>query len=278
LKNGLISSVFVSLRTDKYASAFSLQPKYLSSYKNSSGGHLGHLNEQLFHLISLQSVDSRILANKRELDKIPDRLAAAESVLDHARAREVEFKEKLESLTKQRRAREMDLEDSVARVKTLKGRVSEVKSNIEYQARLKEIDAAETSTRNVEDEILVLMESIEAMSADRKEVEETFQEASRQMEEIRAGVKESGSLLEQEIKALKSDREARAGEVDNELYQQYKSLMEEAHGLAVVLVRDRICNGCNMSIPPQLYNEVRSTDRIYTCPECSRMLYYKDKE
>lgn len=236
------------------------------------------MNEQLFHLISLQSIDSRILANKRELDKIPERLSAAEKVLDHARAREVEFKEKLESLTKQRRAREMDLEDSVTRVKTLKGRVSEVKSNIEYQARLKEIDAAETATRSVEDEILVLMESIEAMSADRKEVEETFQEANRQMEEIRAGVKESGSLLEQEIKALKSDREARLSEINDELYREYRNLMEKEHGLAVVLVRDRICHGCNMSIPPQLYNEVRSTDLIYTCPECFRMLYYKDKE
>ncbi len=236
------------------------------------------MNEQLFHLISLQSIDSRILANKRELDKIPGRLAGAEKVLDHARAKEVEFKDKLESLNKQKRAREIDLEDSVARVKTLKGRMSEIKSNVEYQARLKEIDAAEAATRSVEDEILVLMESIEAMSADRKEVEETFQEASRQMEEIKVGVKENGSLLEKEIKALKADREARVIEIEAELYQQYKSLMEEAHGLAVVLVRDQICHGCNMSIPPQLYNEVRSTDRIYTCSECSRILYYKENK
>jgi len=234
------------------------------------------LNEQLFHLISLQSIDSRILANKRELDKIPERLAAAEKVLDSARAKEAEFKEKLESLIKRRRGKEADLEDRLARVKTLKDRVSEVKSNVEYQARLKEINAAEAATRSLEDEVLALMESIEAMSADREEVEQAFQEASRQMEEIKAGVEERAAFLEQEIKELKSDREARRGNIDEELYLEYENIMEKENGLAVVLVKDRICHGCNMSIPPQLYNEVRSTDRIYTCPECFRMLYYKE--
>jgi len=40
-------------------------------------------------------------------------------------------------------------------------------------------------------------------------------------------------------------------------------------------VLDEHCQGCNMGIPPQLYNIVLRGENIETCPYCHRIMYYE---
>ena len=47
-------------------------------------------------------------------------------------------------------------------------------------------------------------------------------------------------------------------------------------GLAVVSVRNGTCQGCNMNIPPQLYNTLQRGLSIETCPSCHRIIYWED--
>ena len=51
------------------------------------------------------------------------------------------------------------------KVEKLKARTSEIKTNKEYPALLKEIETAEKENKAIEDEILVLMEKIDAAAA-----------------------------------------------------------------------------------------------------------------
>ena len=50
----------------------------------------------------------------------------------------------------------------------------------------------------------------------------------------------------------------------------------EARGLAVVSVRGGTCQGCNMNIPPQLYNVLQRGLSIETCPSCHRLIYWEE--
>jgi uncharacterized protein len=43
-----------------------------------------------------------------------------------------------------------------------------------------------------------------------------------------------------------------------------------------VEARNESCSGCFMSIPPQLFVNVKKNTEIITCPHCSRILYYKE--
>jgi len=49
-------------------------------------------------------------------------------------------------------------------------------------------------------------------------------------------------------------------------------------GLAVINVKNEICMGCFMNIPPQLYIEVQRENSLILCPQCSRILYHIDVE
>jgi predicted nucleic acid-binding Zn-ribbon protein len=52
-------------------------------------------------------------------------------------------------------------------------------------------------------------------------------------------------------------------------------LIESSGGIAVTEVKEEVCQGCNMNIPPQLYVEIKSNEEIIQCPQCRRILYYK---
>ena len=47
--------------------------------------------------------------------------------------------------------------------------------------------------------------------------------------------------------------------------------------LALAEVRNAACLSCHMQIPHQLYNEIRRCDRIITCPNCLRILFFSGK-
>jgi hypothetical protein len=47
-------------------------------------------------------------------------------------------------------------------------------------------------------------------------------------------------------------------------------------GLAVVAVRSGTCTGCNMNMPPQLYNTLQRGTSLETCPYCHRMIYWDE--
>ena len=40
-------------------------------------------------------------------------------------------------------------------------------------------------------------------------------------------------------------------------------------------VRDGICTGCRLQIPPQLIAQVKRSDDLHVCPYCRRMLYWE---
>jgi uncharacterized protein len=40
-------------------------------------------------------------------------------------------------------------------------------------------------------------------------------------------------------------------------------------------VRDGMCAGCRLQIPPQLIAQVKRSDDLQICPYCRRMLYWE---
>lgn len=44
--------------------------------------------------------------------------------------------------------------------------------------------------------------------------------------------------------------------------------------LAIVPIANKICSACGMSLPLSLIQAVRAADRLHTCPNCGRFLYY----
>ena len=84
----------------------------------------------------------------------------------------------------------------------------------------------------------------------------------------------------QEIEANIGTTEARRKELVDRVPKQICRLYERIHkrlGRAVVEVLEGHCSGCNLDVPPQMYNEIQRGDKIHQCPYCFRILFFKAK-
>jgi predicted nucleic acid-binding Zn-ribbon protein len=232
------------------------------------------LNEQLKLLIELQELDTAIESITDNMELLPRKLAQFEDPLKASRALSESIKKKAETLNKRKHAKDLELDDVQDKIDKLKTRSSDIKTNKEYEAHRKEIEVFENNIHKIEDEILVLMEEIEAFTGEVQMEEEKVKKAEEDFKKQEKLIEEEKNRLIMDIDKVKAKRNDFATRIDKDIYDQYMQKVDRLGGLAVVQVKNEICLGCNTNIPPQLYNDIKETDRTYTCYFCKRFLYY----
>ncbi len=235
------------------------------------------MNDHLKHLIALQDTDSQILFKQRFIEKVPKRIHEVDEPLKKAQAELETIRQKSKGMAKKRNEQEAHLEDIHAKVDKMKSRVSEIKTNKEYQAHLKEIEVFQHEISEVEENILVLMEQLDDSVQQEKEKEDIV---NREIEKINRFKKELDAevqLHQQELAVLQENRQEHIRVLDGETYNIYMTLIETKQGVAVTRARNEICQGCNMHVPPQLFVELKKNKDIIQCPQCGRILYYAEE-
>ena len=234
------------------------------------------MNEQLKLLIELQALDTAIVSIADNMDLLPRKLAQFEDPLKESRTLYESIKKKAETLNKKKHDKDLELDEVQDKIDKLKSRSSDIKTNKEYEAHRKEIEVFENNIHKIEDEILVLMEEIEAFEGAVQKEEEKVKKAEEDFKTQENLIGEKKNKLKLEIDMYKAKRNDFAARIDKDIYDQYMQKFDRLGGLAVVQVKNEICLGCNTNIPPQLYNDIKETDKTYTCYFCKRFLYYQD--
>lgn len=233
------------------------------------------MKDQLALLVQLQELDLQLNQQKGEQKNLPEKLKVSEQPLITARAAVAGAKTTLEGLNKERKEKEQALQAAEEKIVKLKGRLTELKTNKEYQAHLQEIESANTEKGKTEELLLMVMEKGDLL---RKEVaskeaalaaeEKAFSREKAEMDERLKQLSESARKLEQEWAAVSE-------KVDKKLLDEYKRLAAGRKGMAVAPLNGNICTGCHFSLPPQLVAEVKKGEKIHTCTYCHRILYVK---
>jgi hypothetical protein len=176
------------------------------------------------------------------------------------------------------RALEQSLADYENRIARSKTRMSEVKTNKEYQAILKEIEDFKTEIRRREDETLEVMEQMDVLSKEVKILEKEAAAHKSRMDADKKVLQEESDKLKERLDRLDSvAREVRA-RVDPALLKRCDFLFERQAGVAVASVEGGTCQICHLNIPPQKFNELQRDEQIMQCPHCHRFLYWTGHE
>ena len=80
--------------------------------------------------------------------------------------------------------------------------------------------------------------------------------------------------LKSEVADLYEKRKILVQSIGNSLYELYMSLMDCCEGSAVVEAADRVCKGCQLIMPRNIYLNVLSFAEVVHCPNCMRILYH----
>jgi predicted nucleic acid-binding Zn-ribbon protein len=121
-----------------------------------------------------------------------------------------------------------------------------------------------SSARSVQAKEKLLSERADELEVLRKSINKDAEVAKKKMAEI-----------EGKIAVIKVDRDKIAGGIKPDVLKRYGAIRMR-RGLAITTVRNGTCQGCNMNVPPQLYNVLQRGDTIETCPYCHRIVYWEN--
>lgn len=149
-----------------------------------------------------------------------------------------------------------------------------VKTNKEYQLFLREVDDNKKRKDALETELIERLDEKEKIEKVVQEGEKEYQLLGAQIDseqnDIEKKTIEDREMLDEYLKS-----QAKIGKtLDPSLMNRFAKISKMNQGLAVVNVKNEVCMGCFMNIPPQLYIEVQRGKSLISCPQCSRILYH----
>ncbi|MDX9710709.1 MAG: C4-type zinc ribbon domain-containing protein, partial [Trichloromonas sp.] len=179
----------------------------------------------------------------------------------------------LEKLRDERRTLQLALEQEEQNIQRSEGHLPAIKTQKEYVAVLKEIDTAKKLNKDIQDRIQAKDGEIAAVTRDREEKEQELADLTAKVSDRLEEIARQLAECESQVGTQVQDRDSLFDQLPLTLRKRYQLLFERRGGLAVVEARNGTCSGCNMHLPPQLFNTLFTVKEIQSCPHCNRLLY-----
>lgn len=231
------------------------------------------MNEQLAIMVRLQDLDSRLDAILEKQRQWPALIEASAKPVEEAQAAMAGVQADVDTLQRDRRAKEQDLKEREDRIEKLRARSGDLKSNKEYQTHLFEIELAQQEKGTAEERLLELMDRIDARQKTVGEHETVLAARRREHEAERARLDAEHQAMEAEAKRLRDESRSLADQLATANRQAYEHLKATRKGLAVAALKSGTCQGCRLALQPQLIADIRKNEKIMTCTYCHRILY-----
>jgi predicted nucleic acid-binding Zn-ribbon protein len=186
------------------------------------------------------------------------------------------LKDQLEGNRRRRRELETESDDLANRRTINQTRQLKAKNNDEYRAVLKEADTIASQLTAREDELLRLMEEAEKLEESLPGLEKaTAAEAAAFKTNSKSIEKEMASCQKLEKEAL-AERVRLTETLPADALGRYRIVAKNRDGQAMAPVSGGLCQVCRLSVPPQLFNELQRNDKLLSCPNCARIIYWPD--
>jgi len=228
-------------------------------------------------LDELQAKDLKIDGYKGEKEALQEEIAVLDAKVAEAVSAISQKKEELALLDEEKTKLEEGIAAEQENIKRSETHQKDIKAQKEYQAVSREIATAKKLSAELEEQLLQKIGQAEELTGAISGIEETLsaleQNITLQKDELQGKIDKLREAIGRDIAA----REAIVKGLPASVIRRYGMLREQRRGVAVVEARDGSCLGCNMQLPPQLYNSLFRGEELITCPHCQRMLILRQE-
>ncbi len=232
------------------------------------------MKTELEKLIELQKTDTNLRKLKKAIDTADARRASiGQEFEQHASSiREIQAQR---DTAQSKRA---ELERQIAENKTYLERATRnlktATDQKQYETAMRETDALQKQISALETQVLEQMTASE-------EIEKILAERSEEIDSLEANQNSALTDFDKEVAANRKEFEAetkRRHEIFVTLPAQMASIynrlaQRSRDGIAVAEVVNGSCSACFMKLRPQVQVELKTSDKIMTCENCTRILY-----
>jgi predicted nucleic acid-binding Zn-ribbon protein len=233
------------------------------------------LKNRLDLLEQLQEIDLQVDVMKTAQNNLQTDMNGIDQALDDAREGLSALQARSTQLEKEKLELESGHAAELVNIQRSETNMKEIKTNKEYQAVGREIAAARKQVAELEDQVLQKITQLDELNIEIATVTTTLAELEQNTEQRRNEKQSEIDKVQQDIDVDSLRRQVITKELPANVIKRYDSLRSQRRGQAVAVARDGYCLGCNMHLPPQLYNNLFKYEELITCPHCQRMLILK---
>ena len=233
--------------------------------------------EQIVTLVKLQKIDTEAQKLESLLKEMPVRIGTLDERLEKFMRTVEEDENLISELNKKYRTYESDIQLNLGMIQKSQEKLRSVKTNKEYQSSLKEIEDIKSKNSKIEDEMLEFLERIESAESELNERRDAYSKIVDEINREKISIEKDSDQCKQKLVGLASDRNAVTDLLDSTILEIfYRVKAKQPDSVAIAEVKDAVCQGCNLNIPPQLYIELQHRNSLKNCPSCERIIYWED--
>lgn len=235
------------------------------------------MKNRLEMLEQLQEIDLQLDSLKNAQNGLHSEITGIDHELDKAREELAALETRVAQVELDKGELETSLAAEQENIQRSESHMKEIKTNKEFQAIGREISAARKQTAELEEQILQKITQIDELTADISARSTNLAEMEQNVAQRREEKLTEIANIQQDVDADITRREVITKTLPASLLKRYNSLRDQRRGQAVAIARDGYCLGCNMNLPPQLYNSLFRGDELISCPHCQRVLILKQQ-
>jgi predicted nucleic acid-binding Zn-ribbon protein len=236
-------------------------------------------------LVKLQSVENNLRAAKAKLARCRRTVILKENQLRTLQNSLEAKKEEIQLTRIQADRLELELKSTDETLVRYRSALNTAKSNKEYAAILSELNMTKADSSKVESQELELMKIIEADQQQCEQIQKQIEQEKTELNEIRKQTEELAKKYEAEITQIEQQWQHATAKVSPQVLEVFKRVADTYDGeaLAEIEIHDNrsgiyTCGGCFMSLTTETANTLLSRDEVIRCPNCTRILYFKEAE
>ena len=232
--------------------------------------------EMLKKLEIVQELDLQILGLQRKIAEFPSRLATFDTEIQTIETKIAEKKKTTEEQQKILRQHKGALELNEDRSKRSQEKIAGVKTSNELGAAQREVESLKKNSevvgeaaRKLEEELSKQNTEIGALTAAITEIQ-----GKRAAESGKISGEEKS--ISTDLSALEAKRKEAINGIEIRYLSVYDRIRVARQGIGLAFAIMGSCRACNVRIPAQVFNELQRGSQLHTCPNCKRILAYKD--
>ncbi|GJQ19712.1 MAG: hypothetical protein HBSIN02_00670 [Bacteroidia bacterium] len=230
------------------------------------------MENRLRLLFSLQQVDSGLDDLQEMKGDLPHKVADLESRIEGKERARKELEDFIRQSIVQRDAVDVEIVTLRETIEKYKSQQFQVKTNKQYDALTREIDAAQDKINKLQKEMEAVEGKVTVAKQDLEKIGPDLESLKKELEERRAELALVNKEHEEEELKLRHEREKLVVRIDKGDLRRYDRIRQAKDGKAVVPVRRNACGGCFKRIPPQTVLELRKNIKLIQCEHCGRIL------